>query len=222
MEKYTKSQKQLNLYEKICKLPDRRRAQGRMHPLPMIIMITIMAIMSGITTQRGFGDFAKRQKKELVKLFALRKKRVPTRKTIGRALGNLDFMDLSEIFRLWAKESVGTKNGDWISLDGKAIRGTVMDYDSSFQNFVSLVSAFCQKKKQVLGAGKIESKKESEIPTVRELIKLLDLEGVVFTIDALHCTKETTKTIIESGNDYVIATKENQKKLYEQIKKTQK
>ena len=36
----------------------------------------------------------------------------------------------------------------------------------------------------------MESKKESEIYVVRELIELLDLSGAVFTMDALHCQKK--------------------------------
>ena len=36
----------------------------------------------------------------------------------------------------------------------------------------------------------MENKQESEINVVRELIELLDLTGVVFTFDALHCQKK--------------------------------
>ena len=36
----------------------------------------------------------------------------------------------------------------------------------------------------------MENKHESEINLVRDLIKLLDLTGVVFTFDALHCQKK--------------------------------
>ena len=36
----------------------------------------------------------------------------------------------------------------------------------------------------------MENKHESEINVVRDLIKLLDLTGVVFTFDALHCQKK--------------------------------
>ena len=167
MKKSKKTEKRSELYDRISQLQDKRRGQGQMHKLPVIVVITIMAIMSGIMTQRGFGDFAKRHKKELVKLFGLKKKRVPTRKTIGRVLSEIDFEKLSDLFMDWAVASVGVKSGDWISVDGKAIRGTITNYNSSYQNFVSLVSAFSQKKKQVLGAQKIESGKESEIPTVR-------------------------------------------------------
>ena len=36
----------------------------------------------------------------------------------------------------------------------------------------------------------MENKQESEINVVRDLIELLDLTGVVFTFDALHCQKK--------------------------------
>ncbi len=36
----------------------------------------------------------------------------------------------------------------------------------------------------------MENKLESEINVVRDLIELLDLTGVVFTFDALHCQKK--------------------------------
>ena len=41
----------------------------------------------------------------------------------------------------------------------------------------------------------MENKHESEINVVRELIELLDLTGVVFTFDALHCQKKPYQTL---------------------------
>jgi predicted transposase YbfD/YdcC len=46
----------------------------------------------------------------------------------------------------------------------------------------------------------------------------LGLKGAVFTLDALHCQKKTVKSIIDSGNDYVIAVKGNQPHLLQTIK----
>ena len=82
---------------------------------------------------------------------------------------------------------------EWTSLDGKALASTVTDYASSYQNFVSLVSLFSHTRGQVLRAAKLENQKCSEIPTVRELIEALDLTGVVFSLDALHCQKKPSK-----------------------------
>ena len=49
---------------------------------------------------------------------------------------------------------------------------------------------------------------------------MLDLKGAVFSLDALHCQKDTVKTIVKSKNHYVIGVKGNQKKLHNRVKKT--
>ena len=36
----------------------------------------------------------------------------------------------------------------------------------------------------------MENKKQSEIVAVQDLLELLNLKGVVFTMDALHCQKK--------------------------------
>ena len=82
------------------------------------------------------------------------------------------------------------EKGDWFSIDGKCIRSTVSDYSSSYQDFVSLASIFAQKQGQVIRIAKFSSKKSSEIPTVAELVRILDLEGAVLSMDALHCQKK--------------------------------
>jgi hypothetical protein len=59
-----------------------------------------------------------------------------------------------------------------------------------YQNFVSVVSVFAHNRGQVLGLDKLENKKGSEITTVQNLIAALDIQGVVFSLDALHCQKK--------------------------------
>ena len=54
------------------------------------------------------------------------------------------------------------------------------------------------------------------------MIENCDLSNKVFTLDALHCNKEITKTIIESKNDYLITVKRNQIKLYNRLKELEK
>jgi ribosomal protein L30E len=105
-------------------------------------------------------------------------------------------------------------------MDGKAIGGTVKNPHNRHQQFTSLVSVFSSKQQQVLATGKVELGKKSEIATVKQLIEMLDLKGVVFSLDALHCQKDTVKTIVKSKNHYVISVKGNQKKLYSIVKKT--
>ncbi len=181
-----------------------------------------MAIMSGYNGIRAIGDFIKKHKKELIKILKPKKRKLPSFQTISRVLNNVDFGKFSNQFHKWSVNYVNIKKGEWLSLDGKAIRGTVKNPQNKYQEYVNLVSLFANKKRQVISSGEVTGEKKSEIPVVKQLISELDLEGVIFTIDALHCQKETTKTIIKNNNDYVIGVKGNQKKLHETIKKTPK
>jgi len=52
-----------------------------------------------------------------------------------------------------------------------------------------LVSIFSSFEKIVVDVDKVENK-SNEIPCVQKLIQATDLEGVIFTIDALHCQKK--------------------------------
>ncbi len=62
-------------------------------------------------------------------------------------------------------------------------------------------ASLSHQRKLVLAVKMMENKHESEINVVRELIELLDLTGVVFTFDALHCQK---KPLLQSQNRAMI------------------
>lgn len=53
---------------------------------------------------------------------------------------------------------------------------------------------------------------------VSSMISNCGLFNKVFTLDALHCIQETTQTIIDSQNDYLITVKANQSALYNCLK----
>jgi predicted transposase YbfD/YdcC len=49
------------------------------------------------------------------------------------------------------------------------------------------------------------------------MIRESGLVNKIFTRDALHCSQQTTRTIIETQNDYLITVKRNQIKLYNRL-----
>ncbi len=61
--------------------------------------------------------------------------------------------------------------------------------------------------------------KSNEITAIPELLEVLDLEGAVVTIDAMGCQKDIAAKIVGGGGEYVLAVKENQPHLYEDIKR---
>jgi len=211
--------KQQNILELLRTLKDHRRKEGQRHPKEVVLLIIIMAVMAGAKGERAIDRFAQNNKKALIKALRIKRKEVPSRSVIRGVIENINFKSLQEIFYRWALPMVKIKEKEVISIDGKAIRGTAKNSRDKFQNFVSLVSVFASKRKQVLITTKRETQKENEIPKVQELLKMLNLKDVTFTLDALHCQEKTVKIIQKTKNHYIIGVKNNQKKLSEDIKK---
>jgi hypothetical protein len=154
--------------------------------------------MSGYEGYRGIGDFIKRNRIDLLKHFNPPKDRLPSFDTVRRVIQNLDFGLLSKQFHQWAIQYVSITEAEWISIDGKGINGAMTDCNNTRQRFVNLVSIYCSKRKVVLGNAQVDNSKESEIPVVQHLIEALDIKGVVFTLDALHCQKKQQKLLLEA------------------------
>ena len=207
-----------SLINYLKQIPDFRHPSGRRHPLWLVLLITILGIMSGNIGYRSIERFIERHRTELIKELKIPKARVPSYSTVRRVMKGLDYCELTKAFNEWANQFRNELGEDWIAIDGKSLRNTVKDYNKSSQNFINMVSAFTHKRGIVMGIGVISNKKTSEIPCVQELLEILNLKGVAFTLDALHCQKKTVEFIVESGNDYIIKVKRNQKSLFDSIK----
>ena len=101
-----------------------------------------------------------------------------------------------------------------ISFDGKTIRSTAkMD---AYESPLYIVSAHLAELGITL-AGKKTDGKRNEIPAVRELIGMREVEGCILVADAMHCQKETAALIVEKQADYLLNTKDNQARLKNDI-----
>lgn len=179
-----------SLIEFLGELTDHRRGAGQRHKLEYGILIIIMSIMSGYVGIRAMGDFVERNKDDLLKALHPLKPRLPSFSTLRRILIQIDFAELKDIFYRWSMQYVEMGRDDYFSIDGKSIRSTISDYSNEMQNFVSMVSVFSQKRKQVITQEKYQSKKTSEIGIVQGLLEELDLAGITITMDALHAQKK--------------------------------
>src|SRR5439155_23483268 len=117
----------------------------------------------------------------------------------------------------WLKELRQTARpaeGDVIAIDGKTLRRT---FDrAQGLGALHLVSAWATANGLTLGQVAVDAKSD-EITAIHQLIELLDLKDCVVTIDAAGCQKEIAAQIVAKEADYVLALKENQPTLYEQV-----
>jgi len=197
-----------NLRKELATLKDKRRGQAQQHKIDVVLMITIMATMSGYQGYRAIGDFAQRYKKHIIKYLELPKERVPAYATVRRVVQEVDHRKFGDIFTKWMKYYMKKSNSQWIAVDGKAIKGTKQKEED--KKLAHLVSFFASDSKEILIARKTASK-SNEIPLVQTMMEEFPLNDMIITLDALHCQTKTLKAIKDSGNDYVIQVKENQK-----------
>lgn len=184
------TKKSSNLLAYFSNVKDPRRLQGQRHDLELILLITTMSIMSGYIGYRAIGDFMKRNESDLLSTLKPKRGKLPSFDVIREVLIAIDFTEFSNQFYKWSKKYITISKKEWMSLDGKAIGGTVSNIHNINQNFISLVSLYSSKQKLVLCNAQLQNAKTSEIPVVRQLIEALDLKGVTFTLDALHCQKK--------------------------------
>jgi predicted transposase YbfD/YdcC len=205
-----------SLIEHLKKIKDFRRPQGRRYPLWVILLTIVLGLMTGNLGYRALGDFWKFQPRALSKYLKIPCHQFPSYSTIRRILMKVDWQDLIEVFNQWASQLTSdTEESRWLAIDGKCLKSTVENYCQNQQNFASIVSVFCQENGLVVHLAKIENKHTSEIHQVQDIVKNAGFNNKVFSMDALHCQKQTVNSIMESSNDYLIAVKKNQRKLHQ-------
>lgn len=177
------------MFEFFNSLEDARRGQGQRHKFDNILIIVIMAIISGHQGLRGFARFAKANQEELTQVLKLRHG-VPGFNTFRDVLMNLNEQILVDKFITWVKNYLPNVADQFVALDGKAIKATTNGGNTTLQNFAALVNAFGHHSGVVYGMQSYENGKSSEAPALRDLVEKLAMKDVVFTMDALHAQKK--------------------------------
>ncbi len=102
----------------------------------------------------------------------------------------ITFTQLAQVFTNWTRDWMPSQEHDWLGVDGKSIKATVTNYDKAYQDFVNVVSVFSSRQGIAIALEQFRNKQSSEIAVVQTLLATLQLEGVVFTFDYLHCQKK--------------------------------
>jgi DDE_Tnp_1-associated len=140
-----------SLIGKLKEVKDFRNPKGKKHELWIILLLIIVGIMFIFTTYRGLGDFVKNNQEPLRKILKIDQKNLPSYSTIRRTLEGVNWENLLTIFNEWggtlSSEAVET---EWLSLDGKSARNTLINYQQNQQNFLVFASVFSQETHLVL------------------------------------------------------------------------
>jgi predicted transposase YbfD/YdcC len=200
-----------NLIHIFNQLQDPRSHINRLHKLIDILLIGIISVLSGAETWKQMVEFAK-SKEEFLRTFLELPNGIPSEDTINRLFSSIDSEQFELFFIQWVS-SISDLNKGQIAIDGKTIRGAKMHGKKSP---IHMVSAWACENNLVLGQVKTEEK-SNEITAIPKLLDILDVSGNIISIDAMGTQKEIAKKIIKKEADYVLAVKENQSQLLEDI-----
>ena len=195
------------------KVKDPRINRTKLHELLDIIIIAICGVICGADNWVDIELFGK-AKIAWLKTFLKLPNGIPSHDTFGRVFAALNPQEFESSFMEWVQAINQLTQGQVIAVDGKQLRGS---RDSGVgKNAIYMVSAWATENQLVLGQRKVDEK-SNEITAIPKLLKLLEIKGCIVTVDAIGTQTKIAKTIIEQEGDYILAVKENQGRLYEDI-----
>lgn len=200
-----------SIYERLQGLTDLRKARGKRYSLTTILMIVLLAKLSGANSPTEIAEWGVYHQSEIEAWLRIKLKRMPERSTYRRILAYKVYE--REVERLVGEYNQEGERGVICALDGKALLGMSKREDGTPEYALSVYDVTAGKTLAQIEVGR----KENEITKAPEVIKLAKIAGKVVTGDALHTQKRLAQTILDHQGDYVFPVKENQSNLYKNI-----
>ena len=190
------------IIEEMKKSAETVEYQGYYYNLAHIIEILILGLLCRLQTMKDIHCWTQSRpvQKMLKEEFGIEK--IPCYSHFTNLVGIIDSNELNKIFMEFFQRLVKTLLGKTVSIDGKTVCATANM--ATFKSPLHIASAFVVQHGITIGQLAAEAK-SNEIPTVQELIGLLNIEGATIVADALNCQKKTVKTILSGGADYALA-----------------
>lgn len=199
--------------EYFARLTDPRVERNREHLLEEILLIAMAAVLSGAESWNDIEDYGQ-SKQEWLKTFLTLPAGIPSHDTFNRVFAALDPEEFEQGFAAWVSSIAKLTAGEVVAIDGKTLCGS---RQSGKKQLVHMVSAWASANNLVLGQRKVDDK-SNEITAIPKLLEALALSGTVVSIDAMGCQRAIAEKIVDRKADYILAVKENQQLLLDDIK----
>lgn len=180
-----------------------------------VLTIIAMALLAGRREIAEIARFAPTLRQPQRRQLGLPRKKgtrafysVPGYGVFYEVLTRMDSEAFAALLTEWLESRTGTLP-QALALDGKMIRNhigllTLAQHEDGAPQSMAIYD-------QKEGTERCEQSAAAQL-----LEKLPALDGKIITADALHCQKETARTIVEKGGDYLLQIKGNQPTLLQQ------
>ncbi|MBF8224040.1 ISAs1 family transposase [Halomonas sp. 328] len=178
-------------------VPDFRQAWKVQHQLSDILCLTVCAVICGAEGWDEIEDFG-HAKLDFLRQYGDFEAGVPSHDTLARVMALVNAEQLQSAFAEWMKACHDVTEGAVVAIDGKTLRGSYCR--GKGKGAIHMVSAFSAANGVVLGQVKT-AEKSNEIMAIPELLKRLNLQGCLVTIDAMGCQKKIATEVLQKGAD---------------------
>ncbi len=182
--------------------------ENTFHKLEDIIMIILCSLLSGINDWVGMENFAN-YREDWLRRFLDLPNGIPSHDTLRAVLARLNPTLFVEQLTGWIDATLSNLAGKPFTINDKML----IPYKPLS---VNLTGVFVSEA-NLLDQHASINVKCNELTAIPTLLKLLKLQRAVCVIDAQVCEKITINDIIDSGADYIIALKNTQSSLHEEI-----
>jgi hypothetical protein len=200
-------------------LEDPRSTINQRHPLVSVVVIALLAVLAGAGGPTAIARWAALKEELLSQVLDL-PNGVPRKDVFRRVLMVLQPAAFQACFANWLRalraEAVAETGVEQpvLAVDGKTARRS---HDRS-KGLGALHSVSVWASEYGLSLGQLAcAEKSHEITAIPELLKLVDINGAIITIDAMGAQKAIAEQIVEGGADYVLALKGNQGALHQAV-----
>jgi predicted transposase YbfD/YdcC len=200
-------------------LEDPRSTVNQLHPLVSVVVIALMAVLAGADGPTAIAKWAALKEEFLLEALDL-PNGIPRKDVFRRVLMLIKpsafqvcFANWLQSLRATAAEAAGVTQ-PILAVDGKTARRS---HDRG-KGLGALHSVSVWASEFGLSLGQVAcAEKSNEITAIPELLRLVDIQGAIITIDAMGTQKAIAETIINGGADYVLALKGNQETLHQGV-----
>ena len=200
------------LKERLKLLKDTRNKNMLIYKLWDVIMCVVIASFANNNTWNDIHQFVIDNYKWF-KSFLQMTGGIPCAESYERIISLVDSNELNKILLDFFSYIIITKSvkTSMYDFDGRINNGskrkaTILSEEKKPLNCLNVYSnelGYCIKTVQI-------NEKTNEIPTIKELVKGMDLSGVIVTWDALNTQTENVKAVIDAHSDYTVPVKGNQ------------
>lgn len=194
---------------------DLRDNRGKRHDLAVILVGMILALLSNRDGNlSSIHRYLKNHYERLVTCLGVEKKRPVSRSQLPNILAQVSVQVFDRLLFADYGIKLNELEQKWFAIDGKELRGSI---ETGHKRGEAIVQAVSHEDLQVAAQDYYAGEKESEVPTVRKLLRDNGLSKQKVSLDALHCKVATLEIITQEGGKYLVGLKENQKQLKKQI-----